>query len=247
MTNHILFPFILLAIVISAKWIAFICLSPIMRIMCYKDAKKKKDCSDNSGKKSAPMNVKNRLTIHIRKVTFYIRGYMRYMDFQTGLIPSHHIRNFIYRRIFLVQMEQKAIIYWGAEIRCHGKLKIGKGSIIGDKALLDARNGISIGKNVSFSSNISIYTEQHDHRDPMFRCNSSDAFSVNIGDRAWIGPNAIILHGVHIGEGAVVAAGSVVTKDVPPFTIVAGVPARKIGLRNKNLCYNFDGKPIPFF
>lgn len=215
--------------------------------MCYKDAKKKKDCSDNSGKKSAPMNVKNRLTIHIRKVTFYIRGYMRYMDFQTGLIPSHHIRNFIYRRIFLVQMEQKAIIYWGAEIRCHGKLKIGKGSIIGDKALLDARNGISIGKNVSFSSNISIYTEQHDHRDPMFRCNSSDAFSVNIGDRAWIGPNAIILHGVHIGEGAVVAAGSVVTKDVPPFTIVAGVPARKIGLRNKNLCYNFDGKPIPFF
>ena len=182
-----------------------------------------------------------------KKSIFYIRGYMRYMDFQTGLIPSHHIRNFIYRRIFLVQMEQKAIIYWGAEIRCHGKLKIGKGSIIGDKALLDARNGISIGKNVSFSSNISIYTEQHDHRDPMFRCNSSDAFSVNIGDRAWIGPNAIILHGVHIGEGAVVAAGSVVTKDVPPFTIVAGVPARKIGLRNKNLCYNFDGKPIPFF
>lgn len=247
MTNHILFPFILLAIVISAKWIAFICLSPIMRIMCYKDAKKKKDCSDNSGKKSAPMNVKNRLTIHIRKVTFYIRGYMRYMDFQTGLIPSHHIRNFIYRRIFLVQMEQKVIICWGAEIRCPGKLKIGKGSIIGDKALLDARNGITIGKNVNFSSNISIYTEQYDHRDPMFRCNSSDAFSVNIGDRAWIGPNAIILHGVHIGEGAVVAAGSVVTKDVPPFTIVAGVPARKIGLRNKNLCYNFDGKPIPFF
>ena len=215
--------------------------------MCYKDAKKKKDCSDNSGKKSAPMNVKNRLTIHIRKVAFYIRGYMRYMDFQTGLIPSHHIRNFIYRRIFLVQMEQKVIICWGAEIRCPGKLKIGKGSIIGDKALLDARNGITIGKNVNFSSNISIYTEQHDHRDPMFRCNSSDAFSVNIGDRAWIGPNAIILHGVHIGEGAVVAAGSVVTKDVPPFTIVAGVPARKIGLRNKNLCYNFDGKPIPFF
>lgn len=215
--------------------------------MCYKDAKKKKNCSNYSEQKECDMNVKNIFIIYIKKVFFYIRGYMRYMDFQTGLIPSHHIRNFIYRRIFLVQMEQKAIIYWGAEIRCHGKLKIGKGSIIGDKALLDARNGISIGKNVSFSSNISIYTEQHDHRDPMFRCNSSDAFSVNIGDRAWIGPNAIILHGVHIGEGAVVAAGSVVTKDVPPFTIVAGVPARKIGLRNKNLCYNFDGKPIPFF
>lgn len=215
--------------------------------MCYKDAKKKKNCSNYSEQKECDMNVKNIFIIYIKKVIFYIRGYMRYMDFQTGLIPSHHIRNFIYRRIFLVQMEQKVIICWGAEIRCPGKLKIGKGSIIGDKALLDARNGITIGKNVNFSSNISIYTEQHDHRDPMFRCNSSDAFSVNIGDRAWIGPNAIILHGVHIGEGAVVAAGSVVTKDVPPFTIVAGVPARKIGLRNKNLCYNFDGKPIPFF
>ena len=51
---------------------------------------------------------------------------------------------------------------------------------------------------------------------------------VRIGDKAWIGFNAIILKGVTVGEGAIVAAGAVVTKDVPPYTIVAGNPARVI-------------------
>lgn len=81
--------------------------------MCYKDAKKKKYCSNYSEQKECDMNVKKNIHYLYKKSIFYIRGYMRYMDFQTGLIPSHHIRNFIYRRIFLVQMEQKAIIYWG--------------------------------------------------------------------------------------------------------------------------------------
>ena len=144
-------------------------------------------------------------------------------------------------------MEKNSIIYWGAEIRAHQNLEIGKGTIIGDKSLLDARNGIKIGCNVNFSSNVSIYTEQHDHRDSLFRCNSDSSFGVEIGDRSWIGPNVVILHSVCIGEGAVVAAGAVVTKNVEPYTIVAGVPARKIADRNRNLDYTFDGHPSPFY
>lgn len=66
-------------------------------------------------------------------------------------------------------------------------------------------------------------------------------------DRAWIGPNTIILHSVHIGEGAVVAAGAVVTKDVEPYTIVAGIPAKKVGDRNRDLKYEFNGKYSPFY
>lgn len=144
-------------------------------------------------------------------------------------------------------MEVNSIIYWGAEIRSSYNLKIGKGSIIGDKAILDARNTIIIGENVNFSTNVSIYTEQHDHRDPYFKSTSDSSFRVKIGDRAWIGPNVIILPGVNIGEGAVIAAGSVVTKNVPDFAIVGGIPSKIIGERNRNLLYEFDGKYSPFY
>lgn len=173
----------------------------------------------------------------VRLLKRYVGGYLRYADFQTGRIPSHHLRNFLYRRIWLVRMEPAVVFHAGAEIRASENLTIGRGSIIGDRALLDARNGLVIGENVNFSSDVHIYTEQHDHRDPYFRCNSDADFRVRIGDRAWIGPRTLILHGVTVGEGAVVAAGSVVTKDVPPFAIVAGVPARKIGDRTRDLRY----------
>lgn len=177
----------------------------------------------------------------------FIYGYIRYFIINVGMIPSHSIRNFIYRYILLVNLADYAIIYYGLEIRAPYNLKIGKGSIIGDKSILDARNGIEIGENVNFSSNVHIWTEQHDHRDPYFECNSDHSFKVTIGNRAWIGPNVTILPKVTIGEGAVVAAGSVVTKNVEPFTIVAGLPAKKIGERNRDLRYIFNGKPSPFY
>lgn len=176
----------------------------------------------------------------------YIHGYLRYMDICVGRIPSHRIRRFIYTHFYRVKLAPKSVVYYGAEIRSHGNLSVGKGTIIGDNAVLDARNGITIGDNVNFSSGVQIWTEQHDHRDPLFRCLSDASFRVNIGDRAWIGPRVIILHSVSIGEGAVVAAGAVVTKDVPPFAIVAGVPAKVIGQRNRNLQYILDGKHLPF-
>jgi acetyltransferase-like isoleucine patch superfamily enzyme len=177
----------------------------------------------------------------------FVYGFNRYCDFQCGRIPSHFIRNFLYRNIWLVKISKKAIIYWGAEIRAGYNLVLGEGSIVGDNSLLDARQGITIGRNVNLSSRVSIYTEQHDHRDPYFKNNSDSAYGVKIDDRVWIGPNVIILHSVHIGEGAVIAAGSVVTKSISPFSIVAGIPAKKIGERNKNLKFEFDGNFLPFY
>lgn len=195
-----------------------------------------------------PVKAKTGMVTALKRgVGRYAGGLFRYLNFKVGLIPSHSVRNFLYRNYFGVKMGRRAIIYFGAEIRCGAKLSIGDGTIIGDRSLLDARNGITIGRSVNFSSNVSVYTEQHDHRDPYFRCNSDGSFRVVIGDRAWIGPNAIILHSVTIGEGAVVAAGAVVTKDVPPYAIVAGVPARVIGKRNRDLRYEFSERPIPFY
>lgn len=156
-------------------------------------------------------------------------------------IPSHHIRDFFYRYVYKVRMGERVVIYYGAEIRKPTSLEIGEGTVIGDNAILDARSGIVIGSNVNFSSNVSIWTLQHDHRDPVFRCTPEHYGAVTIGNRVWIGPNTIILPGVKIGEGAVVAAGAVVTKDVPAFSLVGGIPAKVIGQRNRNLEYQFDG------
>lgn len=238
---------IIVFVVVCFKWMVFLLLAIPFRlyygILKNRQANGREDKNDTS----VADPTKNTLYYRLRHLFVrYLNVCMRYFDFQIGKIPSHHIRNFIYRYIWLVDIESKAIIYWGAEIRSPYRLKIGEGSIIGDKVLLDARNNIDIGSNVNFSSNVSIYTEQHDHRDPLFRCNSDASFRVKIDDRAWIGPNVIILPGVHVGEGAVVAAGAVVTKDVSPYAIAAGVPAKTIGLRNKDLRYVFENIYSPF-
>lgn len=161
-------------------------------------------------------------------------------------IYAHFIRDFFYKDIYLIDINKNVIIYYGAEIRNPTGLHIGKGSIIGDNAILDARAGIIIGDDVNLSSGVQIWTYQHDYRDPFFSCNPDHYGKVIIENRAWIGPRVIILHNVKIGEGAVVAAGAVVTKDVPPFTLVGGIPAKVIGQRPQNLRYHFNGKACSF-
>ena len=235
----------LICILLFWKWIVFVfMLIPIRMIKKRERHNMKVTNHSKTNINKEPQQKNTSLKSVARR---YILGYIRFIDINIGRIPSHTIRDMIYRHIFMVDMEERAIIYYGAEIRCHSRLKIGKGSIIGDKSILDARNGICIGDNVNLSSNVSIYTEQHDHRDPYFRSTSYSSFGVRIGNRVWIGPNVVILHSVTIGEGAVIAAGAVVTKDVEPFAIVAGIPAKKIGERNKDLRYCFDGKYIPFY
>ncbi len=175
-----------------------------------------------------------------------LSSFADYYLYRVSLTPSHHLRNFVYRHICEMKLAQNAVIYYGTEVRNPANITIGKGSVVGDQSILDGRNGISIGENVVLSTNVKIWTEQHDHRDPWFRCDTQEHNPVTIGNRAWIGPHSIILHSVNIGEGAVVAAGSVVTHDVPPFTIVGGVPAQKIGERNRDLRYTLTGEHRSF-
>ena len=146
-----------------------------------------------------------------------------------------------------VKADKNVIFHYGTEIREPDKLNVGRGSIIGDNAILDARNGIILGENANLSSNVSIYTEQHDYKDELFRCSESDDKSVVIGDRAWLGSNVIVLPGVKIGEGAVCCAGCVVTKDVASFDVVSGIPAKRIRTRPKSLSYEFDGTTCWFY
>lgn len=242
--NFIVF---ILLVAVFFKYILFIL--SFLPIRFYYSRKKGTNTSENETTKdnnisSVSTDKKNQLK---KAFLRYLNGYIRYFIHQTAYIPFRSVRDFIYRNVLMADMAPKVILYFGAEIRAPYNLHIGEGTIIGDKAVMDARNGIEIGRNVNFSSNVSIWTEQHDHRDPYFSVISNESYRVKIGDRAWIGPNVTILHSVTIGEGAVIGAGSVVTKDVPPFSIYAGIPAKKIGERTHDLRYEFDGKGLPFY
>ncbi len=122
----------------------------------------------------------------------------------------------------------------------HGAfLASGKGIEIGNNSGvgLNCRitGPLSIGNDVMMAPGVNIVTQNHEIADteiPM-RLQTAEKKKVTIGDDVWIGVNAIILPGITIGKGSVVAGGAVVTKDVPPYTIVGGNPARVIRNRKE--------------
>lgn len=179
-----------------------------------------------------------------RQLSFFLRGLKKYEIHLVSTIPSHFIRKKIYQFIFGMKMEKTTVIYKGLTVVAPWKITIGAGSIIGDDNILDGRECIFIGDNVNLSSQVRIWTGQHDVQGKKFEYSGK---AVHIGNRAWISGNVTILPGVTIGEGAVIASGAVVTKNVEPFAIYAGVPARKIGDRNNDIDYAFDGKHDWFF
>lgn len=173
----------------------------------------------------------------------YVHGAKFYLLFCVGYIPSHHLRDVVYF-LFGLRKGERSVIYSKAEIRNPESISIGSNSIIGHCSILDGRKSIFIGDNVNISTGVWIWTLQHDYRDPFF---SATGGSVTIHNYAWISCRSIILPGVTIGEGAVVAAGSVVTKDVAPYTVVGGVPAKEIAKRPTGLKYNLgDFSYTPF-
>lgn len=120
---------------------------------------------------------------------------------------------------------------YGAEIGVG--LKIGDNSSIGPFAYIGCSGLIEIGNNVIMSPRVSIYSENHLYSSlekPIMYQGVKREF-VKIEDDCWIAANSVILSGVTIGKGSVIAAGSVVTKDVPPYSVVAGVPAQVIKSR----------------
>lgn len=142
-----------------------------------------------------------------------------------GHIPSHALRNAFYRAGLGVKFPKSTIIYWRARFFGLNGITIGENSIIGDHAFLDGRRGITIGKNVNISSEVRIWTSEHDVFSPTFETIGAP---VTIGDWAFVGSRVTILPGVSIGEGAVIGAGAVVTKDIPAWTIAFGVPAKPV-------------------
>lgn len=114
-------------------------------------------------------------------------------------------------------------------------LKIGEGSGIGIRSVIPPM--VTIGENVMMGPDCHIFTAFHEYSRidvPMKQQGYSGRKPVVIGDDVWIGVRTIIMPGVHIGNGVIIGAGAVVTKDVPDYAVVGGVPAKVLRFRNEN-------------
>lgn len=181
-----------------------------------------------------PKVINRLLTILLELLLLFLRI--------VGFIPFHFIRKIIYI-IAGLDMPFDSNIYMGANFFKPSGIRIGHDSLIGYGSFLDGRAPLTIGNHSSLASEVMIYNDEHNLNSASFE----NSFGpVTIGDYVFIGPRAIILPGVTIGNGAVVAAGAVVTKDIPDFEIWGGVPAKKISDRQiKNPQYKL-GRPMLF-
>lgn len=191
--------------------------------------KKMIQLKDKTGKKLTLQQTMRKI---IRRIYCIIEELSVYVLHLCGKIPVHHLRRLIYRMAG-IKIGQGSTIHMYARFYNPKNIIIGNDSIIGEKSVLDGRHQLTIGNHVDIASEVMIYNSQHNLQSQKFAAVEEVVCKpVVIEDYVFIGPRAIILPGVKIGKGAVVAAGAVVTKDVGNFEIAAGVPAKTIGTRN---------------
>ncbi len=152
---------------------------------------------------------------------------------ELGKVPSHALRNYFYRRSG-VTLPHSSSLHGRATIYAPEGIVVGQNCTIGDNCILDGRAGITFGDNVNVGAHVAIYTREHDVDSPDF---AEVGAPVRIGSYAWLASHSVILPGVTVGEGAVVAAGAVVSRNVAPYTLVGGNPAQVIRERSRDLHY----------
>lgn len=136
---------------------------------------------------------------------------------------------------------KNSIVLSYVEIRNPKNVYIGNHSVVNRRVLLDGRGGkLQVGNNVDIAQETNIWTMEHDLNSDYHNSIGAD---VVIEDYVWIASRVTILPGIRIGRGAVIAAGAVVTKDVPSMAIVGGIPAKIIGYRKSALKYNLNYSP----
>ena len=141
--------------------------------------------------------------------------------------PLHGLRAGILR-VFGARVGRQVHVYPSAEIYFPWNFEIGDWSAIGEHALIYNLGQVSIGARTTISQRAHVCAGTHDYTDrslPLLRP------PIRIGDDAWIAADAFVGPGVVVGDGAVVGARAVVVRDVPPWTVVAGNPARAVRVR----------------
>lgn len=148
----------------------------------------------------------------------------------------------LFYRKSLAKCGDNFFLYHGLVVLYPEKIEIGNNAKINRGVFLTATDKIKIGNDVLIGPYTVINSGNHKYSNPNIpiRLQGHVTASIVIEDDVWIGANCTVLQGVRIGKGAVVGAGSVVTKDVLPFTVVAGVPAIIIKQRNQTETKNED-------
>jgi maltose O-acetyltransferase len=179
---------------------------------------------DKSGKKLSPKEIWSKLIIRAQNVLLEIEVFFIHL---ISYFPSHNIRKLLYR-LGGIKIGKGSAIHMGVKLYDPKNISIGADSIIGEGTVLDGRDILKIGNHVAIASQVMIYNSKHDINNEHFLAISKP---VIINDYVFIGPRAIIMPGVTIGRGSIIAAGAVVTKDVSEYSIIGGVPGKRIGER----------------
>ncbi len=152
-------------------------------------------------------------------------------------LPRYRFFNFlktVYLRFLGAKVGRAVVYYSGVRIFPGFGIEVGDDVDFARGVIVTTSGGLFIGNRVLIGYGTHILTSNHrvpKNRGKIFY-SGHDRKKVSISDDVWIGANCTILPGVSVGQGAVIAAGSVVTKDVPPYSIVAGVPSKVIRLRD---------------
>jgi|HubBroStandDraft_6_1064221.scaffolds.fasta_scaffold183432_2 acetyltransferase-like isoleucine patch superfamily enzyme len=155
-------------------------------------------------------------------------------------VPSNRARLAYLRAVLGVPIGEHSFVHMGCFF-AGTEISIGHHTVIGRQCTLSGAGAtLTIGNNVSITARAYVFTASHDVNSPDFASTHSD---VTIDDHAWIGAGAMIMPGVHVGRGAVLGAMATATKDLPEFSIWAGVPARQIGTRSRDLAYTLRYEP----
>jgi len=151
--------------------------------------------------------------------------------------PIYFVRRAYLKYILKIKIGKKSFIHIGC--RFGGPIIIGDNTVVGRNCVF--LGNVIIKNNVSITAETYVFTSSHLANSPTFECFYK---SVVIEDYAWIGARAMILPGVQIGRGAILGANSTATKNIPEYSIYAGIPAKKIGVRQKNLEYILNYSPF---
>ncbi|MFO7693752.1 MAG: acyltransferase [Vicinamibacterales bacterium] len=157
-------------------------------------------------------------------------------------VPFHAVRQ-AYLRALGMRIGAGVALFTGTTIMRPERIAVGDGSVVGFDCFLGGEAGLVIGAQVNISSYSILLGGDHDLDSADFR---PVLAPIVIEDYAWLATRVTVVGGVRIGRGAVVATGAVVTRDVPPYHVVAGVPAKTIKTRNPEAC-RYDLSYQPWF